>query len=161
MIFKKLKAMFRYNKEVEVIDFDFYKSIDILGNLSHNEIKRLDDYMIHKSYKKDEIIFRENHPTVVLYIIKSGRVKVFMNTSDGETIINILESKKHFGEMGIFIDANRLASAVAIEDTELIAIQKTDLKQFIKSNPGTGIKLLFNLGKTISSELYQAYSLMK
>jgi len=161
MNLKFLKTLLKYNKEIEVIDFDFYKNIDILSNLNKSEIRRLNDIFIPKHYKKDEVIVRENNPFVVLYIVKHGKVKLCMSTSEGETVTNILEPKKHFGEMGIFIDANRLKSAIAIEDTELIAIKKTDFRQFIVNHPGTGIKLLFNLGKTISNELYQVYNMIK
>ena len=155
-----IKSLFKYNKGIEVIDFDFYRSFDILYNLTDNEIKKLHDYFINKNYKKGEMIFTENHPSAVLYIIKSGRVKLYMNFPNQEIIIKAVEAKKHFGETGIFMDVNRVTSAVAMIETDLIAIKKSDFIQFVKSNPGTGIKLLYNLAKSISGELVDSLKTM-
>ena len=162
MNFKFLKTMFKYNKDVyEDIDYDFYKSIDIFYNLSKKEIQKLNDLFVIKTYKKDELIFKEGHPSSVFYIIITGKVKVFMNTENKEIPFFTLYPKNHFGEMGIFLETDRLASAVALEDSQLIAIVKSDFRLFIKSQPGTGIKLLYNLGKTVANELKNVYGQIK
>jgi CRP-like cAMP-binding protein len=98
---------------------------------------------------------------VVIYIIKSGLVKLYLNSSEDEMHITNLGAKQYFGETGLFIDACRFASAVALEETELIAVTKTDLKQFIKNHPATGIKLLFNFGKSVSTNLINMKKLIK
>ena len=161
MNLKVLKNMFKYNKDTENIDFEFYQSIDILCNLTKSEIMKLNDLFIYKKYKRGETIFRENHPNPVFYIIKSGKVRLFINLPYEEVTVNDLGAKKHFGEIGIFLETNRITSAVTLEDSELIAVKKSDIKQFIKSNPGTGIKLLYNLGKTISNDLVQVLNNIK
>ncbi|MCL2063834.1 MAG: cyclic nucleotide-binding domain-containing protein [Candidatus Cloacimonetes bacterium] len=161
MFFKKIKTMFRYNKELDVIDYNFYRSIDILQNLTNNELTKINDIFIHKSYKKGETIFKENHPNALMYIIKSGRVRLHVNLPYEEITISDLEAKKHFGEIGIFLESNRISSAYALDNAELIAINKTEFIQFVKNQPGTGIKLLYNLGKAISNDLLHVFSVIK
>ena len=161
MNLKFLKSVFRYNKDLEIIDYDFYKGIEIFHNLTNNEILKINDMIIHKTYKKDEVIFHENHPHVVLYIIKSGMVKLFLKHHEEDITITDLGAKKHFGEIGLFIEMNRMSSAIATEDTVLLVIKKSDFRQFVKSYPATGIKLLVNLGKAISNDLVHSYSLIR
>jgi len=109
---------------------------------------------IDKHYTKDEIIFRENYPSVVIYIVFKGSVKLYTDTSSSEYEVFIGEMKPQmvFGELGIFSEINRQVSAVALEDTHLLAINKTDFINYVKSNPGTGIKLLWNLGRAITRD---------
>ena len=156
-----LKKIYLRLKNSEEIDYDFLKSVDIFSNLSDGEIDKLDEIFLVRHYKKNEIIFRENYPHVVLYIIKSGKVKIYLNLRHEKVTIHDLGSKKHFGEIGFFVETNRIASAIATEDTELIAIKHTDMKQFIKDNPATGIKLLFNLGKSITNDFIEVSKKVK
>ena len=156
MNLKTIRALLRYNKEQEDIDFDFYRDFEMLSGLKDSEIRKLHDYFINKTYRKGEIIFRENHPSAVIYIIKHGKVRLYMNFPNNEVIVRLVEEKKHFGEIGIFIEANRVTSAIAVVDSELIAIKKSDFISFINNNPSTGIKLMYNLGRTVSNELVNA-----
>ena len=55
------------------------------------------------SFEADEVIFREGQPCLGLYIIKSGRVKIFKYSASGrEMIINVSESGDSFNEVPVF-----------------------------------------------------------
>ena len=161
MNFDFIKKILKRFEKNDRIDLEFLRSVEVFHNLNDDEIVKLHDMFIPKNFKKNEILFRENYPHVVLYIIKTGKVLIYLNLPKVKLPIRELESKKHFGEIGIFTNVNRVSSVVALEDTELIAIKNTDMKQFIKNNPGTGVKLLYNLGKSTSNDLIAANSTIK
>ena len=138
-----------------MIDYDFYRKLSLFETLTDNEILQLNDLLISKTYKKDEVIYKENHPQAVIYIIKSGSVRLQIDLAHFEFKITIVQQYCHFGEIGLFLDTPRICTATAIEDTELIAIKKSDIKQFILTNPGTGIKLLYNFGKSVATLLLE------
>jgi CRP-like cAMP-binding protein len=122
--------------------------------LNDTELIQLSDLFIDKHYHRDEIIFRENYPSVVIYIVFSGRIKLHTDSpnTDFEVFIGEMGPQMVFGELGVFTEINRQVSAIALEDTHLLALNKTDFVHYIKSNPGTGIKLLWNLGKIITRD---------
>jgi len=152
---KLVKKLLNKGRDDEQIDYEFYKTVDIFNNLSKNEIQKLSELFLMRHFKRGELIFRENYPHVVLYIIKSGEVKLYLSVGKEKITITDLFSKSHFGEIGIFLETNRIVSAVASVDTDLIAIKHSDLKKFIKLNPAAGLKLLYNSGRSLSSDLIE------
>lgn len=75
-------------------------------------------------YKTGEIIFREGDIGEKMYIIKSGRVEVVKKIHDEEIVLATLNPNSFFGEMALFGDKHRTATVRAIEDSEMISINK-------------------------------------
>jgi CRP-like cAMP-binding protein len=152
-MFKKIWLKLRKKPEPRY-DLNFLRGIEMFDKLKDNELMQLSDLFIDKHYDKDEIIFRDNYPSVVIYIVYTGKVKLYTDSAhtDYEVFIGEMRPQMAFGELGVFSEINRQVSAVCIEDSHLLALNKTDFIHYIKSNPGTGIKLLWNLGKTITRD---------
>jgi len=161
MIKAFFKKLFSRKKAKNQVDFAFLHDVILFDKLSDKELLRISDFFIYKYFKKGEVIFQENYPHIVLYVVVVGRVKQYKGSPDEEYLISDLLPQNMFGGMALFIETNRLFSAVATEDTTLIAINKTDLMAFIKSNPVTGIKLLWNLGKYLSTDLISELEALK
>ena len=156
-----IKKLFTFKKDKEVIDYDFYRNVSLFENLTDKEISLIADLSITKLYKQDEMVFKENHPQVVIYIVKTGRVLLHIDLPHLEFKLAVITPSNHFGEIGLFHDVNRISTATAMEDTELIAIKKSDLKHFILQNPATGIKLLYNFGKSVVIRLVETSKLIR
>ena len=89
-------------------------------------------------------------PTDSLYILISGRIKVFMSDLDGkEVILSILEPNEFFGEMGLIDDRPRSASVVALEPCELICISKPDFKRCLAENFDMAMTVMRGLVKRL------------
>ena len=155
------KKIFTFNKTREVIDYNFYRSVMLFENLTDKEISLIANLTITKVYKQDEMVYKENHPQVVIYIVKSGRVLLHIDLPHLEFKLAVVMPNSHFGEIGLFHDVNRISTATAMEDTELIAIKKSDLKQLILQNPATGIKLLYNFGRSVTMRLVETSKLIR
>jgi CRP-like cAMP-binding protein len=66
-----------------------------------------------------------------MYIIQNGSVEIYKNT-DGSTVsLAVLKPHEFFGEMAFF-DNTRSASAKALEDSEILVINKEIFSSFIK-----------------------------
>jgi len=156
-----LKCFFKSINTKNDLDYDFYRSVEIFDNLSDKEIQNISSLFIKKYYKKNETIYKENHPQVVVYIVKTGKVSLQIDLPHINFKIFEIPAKIHFGEIGLFLDIPRINTAIALEDTELIAMKKSDIMLFIKANPGTGIKLLYNLGKCVASKYIDTSKLIR
>jgi len=81
-----------------------------------------------KEFKKGDIIFSENSSCDGMYIIDSGRVRVFKTIVTGNTKKEIelctLNTKAMFGEMAMIDESRRSASVQAIEPTKCTVISK-------------------------------------
>ena len=70
-------------------------------------------------YKAGQVIFRQGYPADNAYIIKSGRVEVYKESTQGEEHVTFLGVGQMFGEYGVLDDAPRSASVRAVEDVVL------------------------------------------
>lgn len=153
---KFIKKIFNDSEKNES-ENQFIKRVKLFEGLKGKEFRHIAPLLIPKKFKKDEVIFRENYPHVVLYIVKTGQISIYLENNGVPTGLVILKEYEHFGEIGLFgKDVKRAASAKALVDTELYAIKKTDFKEFVKKYPATGVKILYNIGKSISDDLIRS-----
>ena len=111
------------------------RNVPLLSLLSDSELSLLARVVSRKSYGRASQILGAGDPTDSLYILISGRIKVFMSDLDGkEVILSILEPNEFFGEMGLIDDSPRSANVVALEACELICISKPDFKRCLADN---------------------------
>lgn len=82
-----------------------------------------------------EILFRKGDTADCMYYVKSGKIGIYSEFGKiNEKELAALKSGKYFGEMGIIDNAPRSADAVAIRDSELLAINGIDFPEFVKNN---------------------------
>ncbi len=102
-----------------------------------------------KKVKKGEIIFKENSIGNDMYIISSGQVQISKCKDDKIVILDILGEKEFFGEMALFNDKKRTATAEALEDSTLIIINKSMLDRQLRSIPDWFIVMFRSLVKRL------------
>ena len=73
-----------------------------------------------------------------MYLPREGRVTI---TADGRTLEHVGVGGV-FGEMALVSRAPRAANAVAETDCALIAVNRSQLRQLVQSNPAFGLSLL-------------------
>ena len=81
------------------------------------------------------VIFKENEFTKDVYIIKTGRVKLFKKLGNRTMLLSQLEAGGIFGEISIIDGGPRSATAVALEDSELVKISPADFQEGLKNIP--------------------------
>lgn len=94
--------------------------------------KLFDNYGIKVS--KGEFVFREGESADYIYMIHKGKIKISKSSGNHEEEIEVLGEPEFFGEMAIVNSKPRSANAIAIEDCELIRMDKSSFDRNIKDN---------------------------
>lgn len=119
------------------------KKVMIFAELSDELLREVADHIERKYFKKGELIFQVGELSDRLYIINSGRVKIYNYTRDGkEQILYILNEGDFIGEMSLLKTGSFEFNAMALEDTSLCIISKQHFDSIIKKNPDITIKIL-------------------
>ena len=88
-----------------------------------------------KPYHINETIFREGSSGSAAYILKEGCVEISIKTDDKKTVLAILKPVSVFGEMALLLkDHKRIATATAMEYSELVEISRDNFDKFIESS---------------------------
>ncbi len=96
-------------------------------------------------YGGSERIFTEGDLGTTMYIVQSGKVRLFRMVDGQKRVHGVMEKGDFFGEMSILEGLPRTASAEAVEDAELIEINSMTFDKMIKGNIEIAIRMLRKL----------------
>jgi len=134
---------------------DILREIPVFNGLNAKELKEIEKIIHRRQFQKGEPVFREHEAAIGMYIITEGQVQITVQgkLNDESIPLATLDIADFFGEISLFDESPRSASATAIEPTVLYALLRPDLFAYIERKPGTGIKLISNLVKIIGERL--------
>ncbi len=123
------------------------RKVFLFRPLSDSDLALIEGLLIHREYPKGSYIIMEGEPGEALFIIHSGRVKIFKTSPDGrEQILNILRDGSVFAEVVLFDGGGYPASAQALEDAAVSMLQTRDMEVMLEKHPQLAIKLLRIMG---------------
>jgi len=106
------------------------------------------------SVKKAEPLFKEKDSTQGLWLIISGKIEISRVTADGwrQTLV-VLPAGHFFGELSILENRKHVASAVALEDTELFLIPKEDFDRMMEEDCALALYIVKKIAIVMSKNL--------
>jgi len=121
------------------------KSIPLFEGVPEAELRALAERAVTRNYPKQAIIVNEGDQSDSLYLILSGRVKVYLADEHGkELILAIKGAGQYFGEM-VLDGEPRSASVITLEPAQFAILSRTDFKQFLLKHPEVSLQLIQNL----------------
>jgi CRP/FNR family cyclic AMP-dependent transcriptional regulator len=89
----------------------------------------------HVTYRKNEVIFQYSDPVEYVYVVKTGRVRLYLISNLGdEKAIAIIGRAGILGESSIYQNQTYFASAITASPTSLIKIHPDVFKRVIMEN---------------------------
>lgn len=120
--------------------------VPLFEDLSESELALLTQRAVLRSFPKNAVLVTEGDTTDSLYIIQSGKVKIFLSDEEGkEIILKIQNPGEYFGEISLLDSAPRSASAMASEDCKLYVVSKKDFEAFLVQHPEISLKIIRGL----------------
>lgn len=107
--------------------------------------------------KKGQILFVEGESSAYLYIVVTGKIRVVKETDSRLIPISIIGDKSFIGELSMFSDDPRSATAVAEEPSEVLMIKKSEIRKVIKSCPVWVSEIM----QTLSERLRHGIDIMR
>ena len=113
--------------------------------LTGAELRALSGQGAVKSCGKNTVIVSEGDETDSLYVIISGRVKVFVADESGkEIVLGTQRSGDYFGEM-VLDGGARSASVMTLEPSRFLVVPRSKVREFLRSQPDFAVRLIEKL----------------
>jgi len=122
------------------------KSIPLFSGLGDAELSALFDHASVRSFPKNSVIINDGDESDSLYVIASGKVKIFLMDDKGkEIILNFQSAGEYFGELSLLDQICRSASVITLEPCQCIVITKAAFMRCISMYPEIALRVIRDL----------------
>jgi CRP/FNR family transcriptional regulator, dissimilatory nitrate respiration regulator len=122
----------------------------LFSGLSSDQLKTLSHIAVRMAFNRGEMIFQEGDTGNGIYIVATGKIKVFKLSLDGkEQILHIYGPGHTFGEVPVFQGKSFPASAMTLEPAGIIFLPRDRFVELIASAPALAMNMLADLSSRL------------
>ncbi len=124
--------------------------IPIFALIDDQERATLAELVDIRRFETGEIIFHYGARGDEIYMVREGKVQVFVTNDTGEQI-TLGENTRGdvFGEISLLDGGPRTASAIAVEPTEVLTLDRDQLLELVEKHPHVALDLLTVIGRRL------------
>jgi len=131
----------------------FLRETAIFQGMSRRTLREVARLIHKRKYYAGETIFFQSQAGTGVYLILHGKVEI-SSQREGVTLkLAELEKGAFFGELALFQDFPRSATAVATVDSILLGFFQPELKTLLETKPRVGNELLLGFASIIADRL--------
>jgi CRP/FNR family cyclic AMP-dependent transcriptional regulator len=123
-------------------DVSFLLSYPIYREFEPQDIDVLSQICVEEKHKDKDAIFKAGDPGSAMYMIKSGTVKIWIETDKRRKMVALLSDGEFFGEMALIDNSPRSATVTAEGDTELVKLSIEGFSKLKTEFSSTGFKVV-------------------
>ncbi|MBN1898278.1 MAG: cyclic nucleotide-binding domain-containing protein [Spirochaetes bacterium] len=112
--------------------------------------------MAKKRYRKGDIIIKEGTFGKEMYVIISGKARVFKTIDKKKFELSELGPDDFFGEMSLFLSLPRTATVQAMGPTEVLVCEKDEFISVVKADPELAQQII----STMAKRLHEAHNVI-
>lgn len=137
-------------------DLEKLKKVSLFYGLSDQTLTDFKDHFKLLDFDSDHIIFKEDSEGDTMYIIVDGEVFIEKRLDAEEVehkVLAVLTDGEFFGEMAVLENQKRFARARVGRPSTIYEIRRSDLYEFIKKYPESGIHFYNGIMRTLLKRL--------
>lgn len=131
--------------------FTCLDEVDLFADLSPAELEAMHMMVPERRFGPGDLVFSQSEPVSALFVLKSGRVRIFRVAEDGKALtLAILEPGAVFGEMLLVGQRMYENYAEAIEDSVICQLTVEDVERHLVADPRIALRITKLLGEEVS-----------
>jgi CRP/FNR family transcriptional regulator, dissimilatory nitrate respiration regulator len=128
----------------------FIREIPLFAGLIDEQIQWLAAIVERRKYSRGKVIFTEGEEAAGLYVLHTGRVKIYKLSSEGkEQILHIFGPGEPFGEIAVFAGGQFPAYAETLEVSETLFFPRKKIVELLTKDPSMAMNMLAMLSKRL------------
>jgi CRP/FNR family cyclic AMP-dependent transcriptional regulator len=126
------------------------RSIPLLEGLDEDDLAALAATLEPRSFRAGATIFEQGDAGSSMFIVESGSVNIYLPGEKSHRIsLADIARGEYFGELALFDDKPRSASALATSNTVLLELQRETLENYLDRRPRTAMVILRTMGERL------------
>ncbi len=125
--------------------------VPLFAGLAPAVLSALEQQTRVKRYHKRTVIIEKGEESSILYVLESGRAKVYVADAAGkEILLRELGPGDHFGELALLGGSPRTASVMTLTDCEVRLLTGAVFKDFLTKQPEVALGLIRHLARQVA-----------
>lgn len=114
---------------------DLLKRVPLFSTLSDQALAGLAQQLRRRTFRKGTMIFHKDQAGDALYIVESGRIRIFLPAAGGEELtVDVAGPGDVFGELALLDGRPRSASAETVDDTVSFTLSREEFQRYLAAN---------------------------
>jgi CRP/FNR family transcriptional regulator, cyclic AMP receptor protein len=123
---------------------------EIFDGLNDADLADLDDRFAMATFRKGELIYSPFDRGEAMFLIESGRVRLFRSAADGRQVtLSMLDPGATFGQVSVLDEPMHDAYAEAMADSVVRILRVADLERTIDEHPRMALNLMRSLSERL------------
>ena len=119
------------------------RSCQLFTGLPPADLENIAEVSAVKSLEKDDYLFHEGDPARGFYVVQRGAVNVHrVNAAGKEQVIHVFRGGESFAEVALASERGYPADARALEDSQVLLVQKAGIIALLKQQPELALRML-------------------
>ena len=135
-----------------MVNPDLFNDVPLFQLLDAEERRVLAEQVSMRNFKKGEVVYRAGDPGGLAYLIQKGVVHVTIQDANYENIIvDIANDGGLVGMSSLLAGEKHQTTAIAMEDTSAIEIDRHDIAALLSAKPLAGLDMMTIVEKQLRS----------
>ena len=135
---------------MNTFELDIVRGQPLFSSLSDELFASLTETAQARTFPKGRMIFQRGDSSDYFYVVLDGWVKIYRQTPDGdEALLNIFSRGDMLAEAAVFMGAGYPATAEAVEDCRLVALDSKRVISLIKADPEMALNMLASISRHV------------
>jgi CRP-like cAMP-binding protein len=127
----------------------FLKRIPLYSSMHLEQLRIVAAHLVERDVQPGEVIFHEGEFSHELYLLVAGQVEIVQQRANGPRTLVTLAAGDFFGDIALFGDQPRSASAIAVAPTVLLALSPEHFRQIVLGDPAMSFEIFRALSARI------------
>lgn len=112
------------------------RQVPYFAGLDEAGLARIEARLVERRYERGKVVFMEGGPCQGLYVVRSGRLRIFKVSAEGrEQVLMVAGPGETFNEVPNFDGGTNPATAEALEPSVLYLLPRKDLLSIVETEP--------------------------
>ncbi len=136
---------------------ELLRSIPMFEGLGDEDLDALASSLVERTLRAGEMIFDQGDSGTEMYIVASGHVNIHLPGEASRRVsLKDIARGEYFGELALFDDKPRSASALATTDATLLELTRETLSNYLENRPRAAMAIL----QTMAERLRQTNAML-
>ncbi len=126
------------------------QQIALFAGMSGEQLASLAPMLKQRTYQKGETILYQGEHGDSMFIILSGKVRIYGLSPYGQEIsFELCDGGEFFGEMALLLGTPRSANVEALQTTEVLVLHRQAVQHYLLANPPAAVQILETLSRRL------------